>query len=85
MLSRKETQDKLKEVLLNADPQKKDILPSITDSSSLNVDLGLTSVGMLFLVIVMEETFDVTFDDAGLGDFKTFGDIVDFIEKNQKD
>lgn len=85
MLSRKEIQDKLKEVLLNADPQKKDILPSITDSSSLNVDLGLTSVGMLFLVIVMEETFDVTFDDAGLGDFKTFGDIVDFIEKNQKD
>jgi acyl carrier protein len=85
MLSRKEIQDKLKEVLLNADPQKKDILPSITDSSSLNVDLGLTSVGMLFLVIVMEETFGVTFDDAGLGDFKTFGDIVDFIEKNQKD
>ena len=55
MLSRKEIQDKLKEVLLNADPQKKDILPSITDSSSLNVDLGLTSVGMLFLLIFISE------------------------------
>ena len=41
MLSRKEIQDKLKEVLLNADPQKKDIQLLISDRNLVKLNMLL--------------------------------------------
>lgn len=83
-LNRNDITEKLKEILVASDPKKSEMVNRVKDDSSLAVDLGLTSVGMLYMVIVIEESFNVSFDDVGLDDFKTFGDIVDYIEKNQK-
>lgn len=54
------------------------------ESSNLTTDLGLNSVGLLYVVIAIEEFFGIRFDDVSFGDFQTVGDVVDYIEKKQK-
>lgn len=83
-LSRTEIIEKLKEILIAADEKNKNIVDKITDESSLATDIGLTSVGMLYLVIVIEESFSIQFENVGVDDFKKFGDIVSYIETHQK-
>jgi acyl carrier protein len=57
----------------------------ITEESDLILDLGLSSVGVLYIVIAIEEFFNVRFDDVGFGDFKTVGDVITYIEKKVED
>ena len=51
------------------------------EDASLVNDLGLSSVGILYIVIAIEEFFGICFDDVGFSDFKTIKDVVDYIEK----
>ena len=51
------------------------------ENANLTTDLGLNSVGMLYMVIAIEEYFNLRFDDVSFGDFVTVGDVVDYIEK----
>lgn len=51
------------------------------ENSNLITDLGLNSVAMLYMIISIEEVFDMRFDDVSFGDFKTVKDVVDYIEK----
>lgn len=50
------------------------------ESAALVDDLGLNSVGILYLVIAIEEYFQVRFDDVGASDFQTLGQVVDYIQ-----
>ena len=59
-------------------------LESLTEQSRLVDDVGLSSVGVLYIVIAIEEFFDIRFDDVGFADFKTVGDVVDYIERKVK-
>ena len=43
--------------------------------------LGLSSVGVLYVVIGIEEMFGIRFDDVGFSDFETLRDVIDYIEK----
>ncbi len=54
---------------------------ALNENASLVNDLGLSSVGVLYVVIAIEEFFNIRFDDVGFADFKTVGDVVDYIEK----
>ena len=81
-MERSEIVEKLKEILemaLGKDAQT--ILASATEDSNLVEDLGLNSVGILYVVIGIEEVFSISFENACFGDFKTIGDVLDFIEK----
>ena len=53
-----------------------------TMETDLRTDVGLSSIGMLYFVIVIENLFDMKFEGVGVEDFKTIGDVVHFIEKN---
>lgn len=55
-------------------------LDSLSEASSLVTDLGLNSVGILYIVIAIEEEFSIEFENVGFSDFKTVGDVVDYIE-----
>lgn len=55
-------------------------LSTCTEDTRLVDDLGLNSVGMLYLVIAIEEFFNVRFDDVGAFDIKTVGQVLDYIE-----
>ena len=54
---------------------------NINEAANLVSDVGLSSVGVLYVVIAIEEFFNMQFDDVGFADFKTVGDVVDYIEK----
>lgn len=79
-LTRNEIAEKLKEILLSADARNADRLTGCREDSNLFTDLGLTSIGMLYLVIAIEETFGIQFDNVGIADFNTLGDVIDYIE-----
>ena len=82
MLTREEIRGRLKEILIGMDEKNRERVDSVTDSTKLVTELGLTSVGILYMVIAIEETFGIEFDDGR--SFLTVGDVVGFIEENLK-
>lgn len=81
-MTRIEVTEKLKDILVMAmGDASSEILDGCTEDSDLVNDLGLNSVGLLYVVIAIEEFFQIQFDDVGFGDFKTVKDVIDYIEK----
>ena len=54
---------------------------SFTMSSRLRDDMGLSSIGMLYYVIVIESLFSIRFENVGVEDFRTVGDVVGYIKE----
>lgn len=79
-MSRTEIIEQLKGILLSADQLGSERIQNCDESSDLMTDFGLNSVSMLYLVIAIEETFNIRFDNVGMTDFTTLGDVVDYIE-----
>lgn len=80
-MAREEIKEKLKEVLKMAMGETSDMLIKCSEEDRLNEDLGLNSVGILYVVVAIEEFFDIQFQGVGFGDFKTVKDVVDYIEQ----
>ena len=53
----------------------------ITESARMVEDLGADSANLMMLIMDLETEFDLTVEDEVLGDIKTVGDIVDYIQK----
>lgn len=83
-MDRKQILDKLKQILSFSFGESSELLDKCTEESDLVTDLGLNSVGMLFMVISIEEAFQVSFSNVNFADFRTVGDVIDFIEANRK-
>lgn len=82
MLSREEIIEKLKDILVAMDSKNMSRIVSVTEDTKLITELGLTSVSMLYMVIAIEETFNIEFDTDSI--FATVGEVVDFIEEKMK-
>jgi acyl carrier protein len=79
-MTRSEIFEKLKEVL--KDSIDNDVnFDTITEDTRLIEDLGLNSVGIIFVVVSIEEAFNITFSDVGFNDFQNVKSVVDYIEK----
>ncbi len=83
-LSRNEIKEKLAEVMKMVMGDRMPDLSAVEESSNLVADLGLNSVGVLYIVIAIEEFFGVEFENVGFSDFATIGDVVDYIEQKQR-
>lgn len=83
-MSRSEIMDELKEILAMADDRNPGDIEYSEDANLIS-DVGLSSVGILYMVIAMEETFKISFDDVSFGDFKTLKNVIDFIEERVGD
>ncbi len=83
-MTRQEIINELKELLISADERKRELVENCTEDSSLANDLGLTSIGILYIVIAVEETFKIRFEGVGASDFATLRDVVDYIEAKLK-
>ena len=80
MLSKEEIIVKLKDILLVADGGNAEKIKAADENTRLSEDLGLNSVNVLYLVIAIEEVFNIRFDDdTGVDTFKTVGDVTDYI------
>lgn len=82
-MTRAEIREKLSDIMVMAMPDAADTIKNSTEDSNLSTDLGLNSIGMLYLVIAIEEFFSISFENAEFSDFKTVGDVVDYIEHKQ--
>ena len=80
-MKRSEIAEKLKDIITFALPNKKEVLDNCAEDSNLLTDIGLNSVGLLYIVIAIEEIFQISFQDVSFGDFKTVKDVIDYIEK----
>ena len=80
-LSRKEILEKLQEIMVSINENEREKMESTTEESRLIEDVGLNSVGMLYLVIVIEESFQIKFEDVGTATFNTIGNVIDYIEE----
>ncbi|MBE6595741.1 MAG: acyl carrier protein [Ruminococcaceae bacterium] len=83
-LSRNEIKEKLAEIMKMVMHDSIPDTAELREDSGLVTDLGLSSVGVLYVVIAIEEFFGIEFEDVGFGDFDTIGDVVDYIEQKQQ-
>lgn len=80
-MNRKEIKTKLCEIMKLAMPTLELTEDTLNENANLAADLGLSSVGVLYVVIGIEEMFGIRFDDVGFSDFETLGDVISYIEK----
>ena len=82
-MSREENERRLKEAIARESRifVVKD-LESVQEADRLREDVGLDSIGLLYLVLAVEEAFELTVDDAEevAEHFQTWGDLLSFIE-----
>lgn len=83
-MNRAEITEKLMDILASAGDGGTAAVAACNDRTKLTTELGLTSVSMLFMVIAIEEEFGIRFDNVGVSDFVTVGDVVDYIERSLK-
>ena len=83
-MTREEIFNKLKELLKLANSSTPELIDNCSEESDLRSDLGLTSIGVLYLAISIEQTFDIEFEGATFDDFSKVKDIVDYIESKNK-
>ena len=53
---------------------------NITEASSLREDIGINSIGMLYMAMALEEEFAVKFNNEDFIKIKTVRDVLDCIE-----
>lgn len=82
-MSREEIFNKLKELIKMANSSLPEILDSCNEESDLRSDLGLTSIGVLYLAISIENEFGIEFEDTSFDDFTKVKDVIDYLEKKQ--
>ena len=78
-MKREEIIDRLKDILRETDDRQADLIMNCGEDAVLTTDLGLSSVGMLYMVIAIEESFGVVFENVSMGDFVTLRDVVDYL------
>lgn len=72
-----ETLKKIFKLVVNKDAD----VENITKESKIIEDLGITSIGIVYLAIAIEEAFDVDMSDVTYKSFVTVGDVIDYILK----
>lgn len=81
-MTRQEIFDTLKDIIGSA-LERTDNMKDVSERSDLRTDVGLNSVGLLYIVISIEERLHVSFDDVSFNDFQTVSDVIDYIEQHQ--
>lgn len=71
--------EKVKAILIDQLDVEEDKV--VADASVID-DLGADSLGIVDLVMALEDEFDIEIDEDKYESFKTVGDIVKYIEEN---
>ena len=79
MKNQNEIMEKLAEILADVLEEEVDVA-NVTLESDLFEDLGLNSIGILYVAMAIEEEFDMKFQNEDMLEIKTVGDVVKFIE-----
>lgn len=82
-MEKKEILEKLKEIFKMVVSSKVD-LSKVTYDNDIVRDLGINSVGVLYMAIAIEKVFNVDMTQTSITSFNTVGDVVSFIEEKTK-
>ncbi|MCQ2797380.1 MAG: phosphopantetheine-binding protein [Bacilli bacterium] len=77
-----ETIKKLYEILKQIEPDTTVKYEELKPETNIKNDLGLNSIGFLYLVIGVEKEFCITMRNADLDELQTLGQVVQYIEEN---
>lgn len=53
----------------------------ITMDSKIVEDLGVNSIGLVYLAVAVEEEFGIDMSNVSLESFNTVGDVIKYIQK----
>ena len=56
----------------------------ITPTASLREDVGINSIGLLYMAMAVEEEFGIKFDNEDFAAINTVADVIDCIERKCK-
>ena len=76
------TVEKLKELVKNVFEGEIQV-ENITEDSLLIEDIGMNSIGLIYMAMAVEEEFGVKFTNDDFAFLRTVGDVVKKIEKNK--
>ena len=51
----------------------------VTEASRLIEDMGMDSIGLLYMAMAIEEEFGIAFDNEDFPRLKTVGDVIDLL------
>ena len=78
-MHKEEILQKLKEIFVLVVNRDADV-SNINLESKIIQDLGVSSVGLIYLMVAVEETFNIDMSDASFNSFETVGDVVNYIQ-----
>lgn len=55
----------------------------VTLDAKIVSDLGVSSVGLIYLMVAIEEQFDIDMSDATFDSFETVSDVVNYIKRKK--
>lgn len=79
---RDEVLNKLKELVANVKGVDIAELGFVNENTKIREDLGLNSVGVLYIVFAIEQEFNFRFEQLDFNSFNTVGDVLNYIEEN---
>ncbi len=74
-MTKLEILDELKKIFTLVVNRNMDVSTIKMESKIIN-DLGVSSVGLIYLMVAIEETFDIDMSDASFDSFETVQDVV---------
>ena len=80
-MKKKEILNKIIEIYENIVGEEVD-KEKFTLSSNIKEDLGINSVGLLYLIVDIENKFGVVLHNQSIEKFVTLDDVVTYIEEN---
>lgn len=62
------------------EPEQREVFKNADDGTRLYEDLGLDSLTMLEIIMLVEQTLEISIDNEELRDLRTIGDVKEFLD-----
>lgn len=72
--------EQLKNIFKAVIDENKDF-SNITENTNIIKDLGVNSVGLIYLLMAIEETYEIDMSDVTFSTFEKVGDVIEYIKK----
>ena len=59
-------------------------LDNIDESANITTDLCVNSIGLIYMAVAIEKTFNIDMSNVSINTFGTVKDVVDYIENGLK-
>ncbi len=72
----------LKKVVADVKGVEISTLDNVNENTKIREDLGLNSIGVLYVVFAIEKEFNIRFNELNFDSFITVSDVLNYIKQN---